>query len=159
MTRIAPCLWYHEDAIAAAEFYAATIPDSRIDRISDQNADSPGGKAGSVQTVEFTVAGTPLYAFSAPGPDKFNLAASLMIECDSQEQVDALWDALSEGGQTMECGWLQDRWGLMWQIIPPGMLDLMAADDRQAAGRAAAKMLTMKKLDGPAIQRAFDGVE
>ncbi|WBU60318.1 VOC family protein [Paracoccus albus] len=157
MTRLTPCLWYHQDAIAAAEFYAATIPDSRIQRISDQNADSPGGKAGSVKTVEFTVAGTPLYAFSAPGPDKFNLALSLMIECDSQAEVDRLWDALSEGGQTMECGWVQDRWGLNWQIIPPGMMDLMAADDREAAGRAAARMLTMTKLDGEAIRRAFEG--
>lgn len=156
MTRITPCLWYHQDAIAAAEFYAATIPGSRIDRISDQNADSPAGSAGSVKTVEFTVAGTRLYAFSAPGPDTFNLALSLMIECDSQDEVDRLWDALSDGGKTMECGWLQDRWGLNWQLIPPGMLDLMASEDRAAAARAAAKMLTMTRLDGAAIRAAFD---
>ncbi|SDD93547.1 Glyoxalase superfamily enzyme, possibly 3-demethylubiquinone-9 3-methyltransferase [Paracoccus isoporae] len=157
MTRLTPCLWYHENAVEAAQFYAATIPDSRVERISDQNAESPAGAAGSVRTVEFTVAGTRLYAFAAPGPDRFNLALSLMIECDSQDEVDRLWTALSEGGQTMECGWLQDRFGLNWQIIPPGMLELMAADDREAAGRAAAAMLTMKKLDGDAIRRAFDG--
>lgn len=157
MTRLTPCLWYHAEAIEAAQFYVQHVPGSRIDRISDQNADSPAGRAGSVKIVEFTVAGTPLYAFSAPGPDGFNLAASLMIECDSQAEVDRLWATLSEGGATMECGWLRDRWGLCWQIIPPGMLDLMADPDRAAAGRAAAAMLTMTKLDGAAIRRAFEG--
>lgn len=157
MTRLTPCLWYHAEAIEAARFYTEHIPDSAIDRISDQNADSPAGAAGSVKTVEFTLAGTPVYAFSAAGPDSFNLALSLMIECDSQAEVDRLWDVLSDGGMTMECGWVRDRWGVNWQIIPPGMLDLMAARDREAAGRAAAAMLTMTRLDGAAIRRAFDG--
>ena len=109
MTRLTPCLWYHAEAIEAARFYTEHIPDSAIDRISDQNADSPAGAAGSVKTVEFTLAGTPVYAFSAAGPDSFNLALSLMIECDSQAEVDRLWDVLSEGGMTMACGWVRDR--------------------------------------------------
>lgn len=157
MTRITPCLWYHSEAIEAARFYVEHIPDSRITRISDQNADSPGGAAGSVKTVEFTLAGTPIYAFSAPGPDSFGFAASLMIECEDQAEIYRLWAILSEGGQTMECGWVRDRWGLCWQIMPKGMLDLMGDPDRVAAGRAAAAMLKMTRLDGAEIRRAFDG--
>lgn len=159
MTRIVPHLWYTEDAEEAARFYASVIPDSRVDRVTSIAADNPSGPAGSVPIVEFTLAGRPFVAFAAGPLDPFNHAVSLMIECDSQEEIDRLWDALSEGGATEPCGWLRDRWGVSWQIAPRRLAEMMADPDREAARRTAEAMLKMGKLDLAALERAHQGAE
>src|SRR5918912_897917 len=110
MSKVTPCLWFADKAEEAARFYVSLLPDSRIDGVTPLPADSPSGPAGSVQVVEFTLAGRPFMAMSAGPLDPFNHAVSFMIECEDQAEVDRLWDALSAGGKVEQCGWLKDRY-------------------------------------------------
>lgn len=155
--RIIPNLWYSEKAEEAARFYAGLIPNSRIDRVSTIGVDSPSGPAGSVPVVEFTLAGMPFMAISAGPLDPFNHAVSFMLECDSQAEIDRLWDALGDGGTIEQCGWLRDRYGLAWQIVPRRLNELMADPDRARAGRVAQAMLKMKKIELSALETAAMG--
>ena len=157
MSKIAPCLWYSEKAEEAARFYVSLIPDSRIDSVTPLPADSPSGPAGSVQVVEFTLAGRPFMAFAAGRPDPFSHAVSFMVECQDQAEVDRLWDALSAGGTVEQCGWLKDRYGLSWQIVPKALGEMMKDKDRAKARRVAEAMLKMVKLDVAALRRAYEG--
>lgn len=157
MPRIVPHLWYTDKAEEAARFYAATIPDSHVDNVTVMPADTPSGPEGSVVIVEFTLAGQPFVAFSAGKLDDFNHAISLMIECDTQDEIDRLWDALSEGGQVEQCGWLRDRYGVAWQIAPRVLADMVRDPDRAAARRTTQAMLGMVKLDLAALERAYRG--
>lgn len=157
MPRIVPHLWYTDRAEEAARFYASVVPDSHVDSVTTMPAESPAGPEGSVTIVAFTLAGRPFSAFSAGKLDDFNHAISLMIECDTQDEIDRLWDALSEGGQVEQCGWLRDRYGVAWQIVPRGLADMVRDPDRAAARRAAQAMLGMVKLDIAALERAFRG--
>lgn len=157
MPRIVPHLWYTDRAEEAARFYAATIPGSRVDNVTTMPADTPAGPEGSVVIVEFTLAGHPFVAFSAGKLDDFNHAISLMIECDTQEEIDRLWDALSAGGEVEQCGWLRDRYGVAWQIAPRALASMVRDPDRAAARRATEAMLGMVKLDIAALERAFRG--
>ena len=158
MARIVPFLWFEKDAEAAARFYVSLLPDSRVESVAALPVDTPSGPAGSVQVVDFTLAGQPYQAINAGPLDPFNHAVSFLIPCDSQDEIDRLWQAhLNNGGQAEQCGWLKDRWGLYWQIVPENFSRMMQATDRAAAQRAGQAMLKMVKLDMTALQRAFDG--
>jgi len=157
MSKIVPFLWYTEKAEEAAAFYAALIPNSKVDSVTALPADTPSGPAGSVKVVEFTLMGQPFMAISAGPLDPFNHAVSFIIECDSQAEIDRLWTKLSEGGRTEQCGWLQDRYGLYWQITPTVLGKMMKDPDRARAKRAAEAMLKMTKLDIAGLERAYNG--
>ena len=156
MLSVTPHLWYTEKAEEAARFYASLIPDSRIDRVTVMPSDSPSGPAGSVTVVDFTLAGRPFQAMSAGPLDPFNHAISFVIECDTQAEIDRLWDALSQGGALEQCGWLRDRYGVCWQIVPRLLGKLMTDPDRTRARRVTDAMLKMIKLDIAGLQAAHD---
>jgi predicted 3-demethylubiquinone-9 3-methyltransferase (glyoxalase superfamily) len=156
MSKLVTHLWFATEAVDAAKFYVSLLPDSRIDDVTDLPADTPSGPAGSVQVVEFTLAGQPYVAFNAGPLDTFNHSISIMVLCDRQAEIDRLWDALSEGGTIEQCGWLKDRYGLSWQIAPRALGAMIKDKDRQKARRVAEAMLKMVKLDIAELQRAYD---
>jgi predicted 3-demethylubiquinone-9 3-methyltransferase (glyoxalase superfamily) len=156
MAELAPSLWYSEKAEEAAAFYASLLPDSRVDNVNAPPADSPSGPAGSVKVVEFTLMGRPFVALSAGPLDAFNHSISLMVTCDDQAEIDRLWTALSDGGQTERCGWLKHRYGLYWQIVPKCLSEMMKDSDRARAKRVAEAMLTMGKLEIAGLRRAYE---
>ncbi len=155
--KIVPHLWFADRAVEAAEFYTSLFPGSRVDSVTPIPADTPSGPAGSVQVVEFTLAGQPFMAISAGPLDPFNHAISVLVHCDDQAEVDRLWDALSAGGAVEQCGWLRDRYGVSWQIVPRALGELMRGSDRAGARRVMEAMLGMKKLDVAALRRARAG--
>lgn len=152
-----PCLWYTDRAEEAARFYAAIVPDSHVDRVFTLPCASPAGPPDSVTVVAFTLAGLPFIAIAAGPLDPFNHAVSLTLACDSQAEIDRLWDALGAGGTVEQCGWLRDRHGLVWQIVPRRLNAMLADPDRAAAARANAAMLAMVRLDLAALEAAFAG--
>jgi predicted 3-demethylubiquinone-9 3-methyltransferase (glyoxalase superfamily) len=157
MSKVTPFLWFEKGAEQAARFYVSLLPDSKLDSVTALPTDTPSGPAGSVKVVDFTLAGQAYQAMEAGRLDPFNHAVSFMIQCDSQAEIDRLWDAhLNNGGAAQQCGWLQDRWGLYWQIAPRAIFDMYRSPDRAAAKRAADAMLKMVKLDLAELQRAFD---
>ena len=157
--KVFPCLWFDGKAEEAANFYVGLLPDSRIDKVWKSPADTPSGPEGMVLTVDFTVGGQHLQALDG-GPDfRFNEAVSLVIECDDQAEVDRLWDTLTaDGGEPGPCGWLKDRYGLSWQIVPKALNEMVESDDKDAARRAMEAMLQMGKLDVEELRRAYEGV-
>jgi predicted 3-demethylubiquinone-9 3-methyltransferase (glyoxalase superfamily) len=158
MAKITPHLWYAKDADEAARFYVSLLPDSRIDSVQTIPAETPSGPAGTVTMVSFTLAGQPFSAIAAGPLDSFNHAVSFMVDCDDQAEVDRIWDAIVEHGGTPEqCGWIRDRYGLCWQIVPRDFRRLMSSPDRAGAKRVAEAMLKMVKFDVAALQRAYDG--
>ena len=157
MSKITPCLWYVDKAEEAARFYVSLLPDSRIDNVTTLPADTPSGPEGSVQVVEFTLAGQSYLAMKAGPLDDFNHAVSFMIECEDQAEVDRLWNALSDGGSVEQCGWLKDRYGVSWQIVPKAFGRMMKDKDRAKVRRVTEAMLQMVKLDIRALQAAYDG--
>jgi predicted 3-demethylubiquinone-9 3-methyltransferase (glyoxalase superfamily) len=154
--KIVPHLWYAKEAEEAAAFYASIFPDSRVDRVTPLPVDSPSGPAGSVKIVEFTLFGQPFQAISAGPLDPFNHAVSFIVLCDDQAELDRYWDALLEGGTPEACGWLRDKYGVSWQIVPAGFEDIMASPDRDKARRVAEAMMKMVKLDMAALQAAAE---
>jgi predicted 3-demethylubiquinone-9 3-methyltransferase (glyoxalase superfamily) len=158
MSKIIPNLWYSEKAEEAAAFYASLLPNSKVESVTELPADSPSGPAGSVKVVEFTLMGQPFIAFSADPLDAFNHSVSFAIQCDNQAEIDRLWAALSEGGQAERCGWLKDRFGLYWQIVPSVLGSMMKDKDRAGAKRVAEAMLRMIKLDIEGLRKAYDGL-
>ena len=158
MQKITPCLWYDHDGEEAASFYVTLFPDSRIDHVQRSPADNPSMKEGGVLVVEFTLAGQRYMALNGGPQFPFTEAISLQVRTEDQAETDRLWDALlANGGEESECGWLKDRWGLSWQITPKRMMELLADPDKDRARRAMEAMLTMRKLDIAAIERAADG--
>jgi len=157
MSKIVPSLWYSEKAEEAARFYVSLLPDSHIDSVSALPAESPSGPAGSVAMVEFTLAGQQFFAMAAGQMDPFNHAISLTIYCADQAEVDRLWNALLDGGKPEACGWLKDRYGVSWQIIPTALIEMMKDPDRARAKRVAEAMLTMVKIDIAGLKRAYEG--
>jgi len=155
MAKLVPCLWYSEKAEEAADFYAALLPDSRVVRVNGLPADSPSGPAGSVKVVEFVLIGRPFIALSAGPLDAFNHSISLMIHCDTQEEIDRLWIGLSQGGATDRCGWLKDRYGLYWQIVPSSLAEMLADRVPARAKRVAEAMLKMGKLEIAGLEAAY----
>jgi predicted 3-demethylubiquinone-9 3-methyltransferase (glyoxalase superfamily) len=157
MAKIVPNLWYSEKAEEAAAFYASLLPDSRVDSVTTLPADTPSGPEGSVQIVEFTLAGQPFMAINAGPLDPFNHAISFMINCDTQEEIDRLWEALSEGGSIEQCGWLKDRYGVSWQIVPTVLGEMMKDKDRAKVRRVTEAMLKMVKLKIAGLRKAYEG--
>jgi predicted 3-demethylubiquinone-9 3-methyltransferase (glyoxalase superfamily) len=150
------CLWFTKDAEAATRFYAETFPDSAVTKVQRAPSDYPGGKKGDVLVVEFKVAGIPCIAINGGGP-AFNDSFSFQIATENQEETDRLWNAIvGNGGQESQCGWCKDRWGLSWQITPRALSDAMAAGGAEAQ-RAFEAMMSMKKIDVAAIERARKG--
>ena len=157
MAKIVPSLWYVKDAEQAARFYTSLLPDSRVDSVTTLPADTPSGPEGSVQVVEFTLAGQPFLAVNAGPLDPFNHAISFIINCADQAEVDRLWAALSEGGKVEQCGWLKDRYGVSWQIVPTVFGEMMKDKDRAKVRRVTQAMLKMVKFDIAALQKAYTG--
>jgi predicted 3-demethylubiquinone-9 3-methyltransferase (glyoxalase superfamily) len=160
MSKIVPCLWFNGDAEEAANFYVSLLPDSRIEVVQRNVADNPGGPAGSVLVVEFTLAGQRFMALNGGMKVEYTHAVSFKIGCADQAEVDRLWDALcANGGAPVQCGWLKDRYGVSWQIVPDAMMKYLGSSDREAAKRAMAAMMKMVKLDVEALRRAYEGHE
>lgn len=158
MDKISPCLWFDGDAEEAARFYTSLFPNSHVDSVDRSPADTPSGPEGTVITVNFTLAGHSYIALNG-GPDfKFNEAVSFSIDCDDQAEVDRYWDALlADGGEPSVCGWLRDRFGLSWQVIPRQLPEMLNSKDRDAARRAMQAMLNMVKIDVAELERAYSG--
>jgi len=152
--KIVPHLWFVDNAVEAAHFYVSLFPDSRVDSVTPIPADTPSGPAGSVPVVEFTLAGQPFMAISAGPLDAFNHAISFIVNCDDQAEIDRLWDALSAGGAIEMCGWLKDRYGVSWQIVPTVLGEMMKDPDRDRARRVTEVMLQMKKFDIARLEQA-----
>jgi predicted 3-demethylubiquinone-9 3-methyltransferase (glyoxalase superfamily) len=157
MQKITPHLWYMKEAEEAARFYACIFPDSSVDRVTTLAAETPSGPPGSVAVVEFTLAGQRFMAISAGPLDPFNHAVSFLVNCETQAEIDHYWNALSEGGQPEQCGWLRDRYGLCWQISPTVLGEMMTGPDPVKVKRVTEAMLKMVKFDIAALQRAYDG--
>lgn len=156
--KVYPCLWFDGKAEEAASLYVSLIPDSRIDNVWRSPADTPSGPEGMVLLVDFTVGGQQLQALDG-GPDfHFNEAVSLVIECEDQAEVDRLWDTLTDGGEPGPCGWLKDRYGLSWQIVPKRLNEMFESSDRDAARRAMKAMLEMGKIEVAELERAYAAV-
>jgi predicted 3-demethylubiquinone-9 3-methyltransferase (glyoxalase superfamily) len=155
--KVTPCLWFDGQAEQAARFYVSLLPDSRIDRVVRSPAESPSGPAGMVLVVEFTLAGTKFSGVNGGPQFPFTEAVSFLIACQDQAEVDRLWSALGEGGSPVQCGWLKDRWGLSWQIVPTRLFQLLADPDPNRSRRAMEAMLTMTKLNIAELERAANG--
>ena len=150
-------LWFEKDMAAAIRFYTSLIPGSSVDWIAPLPGESPSGPAGSVLIGAFTLGGQSYMAIEAGPLDPFNHSFSIMVECETQAEIDRLWERLAEGGATEQCGWLRDRWGLCWQIAPAGLAAMMKDPDRAKAERVAKAMLQMVKLDIAELKAAAAG--
>ena len=156
--KITPFLWYASEAEEAANFYASIFPDSRVTRVTTLPSESPSGPPGSVKVVEFELFGQRFTAMSAGPLDQFNHAISLMVLCEDQAELDRYWDGLLAGGGTTEaCGWLRDRYGVSWQIVPARFAEMMSDPDRERAKRFSDAMLNMVKFDIAALEAAYEG--
>jgi len=156
MERISPCLWFDGQAEQAANFYVSLFPDSRIVSVVPYPEGLPG-QAGSVMTVVFELNGQQYVGLNGGPHFTFNEAVSFQIHCRDQAEVDRLWDALTEDGEEGPCGWLKDRWGLSWQVVPVRLLELIQDPDPTRAQRAAEAMMSMKKIDVATVERAAEG--
>ena len=154
MTTITPCLWFDGNAEEAARFYASLLPDSRVDRVTHAPSDYPSGKAGDVLMVEFTLMGRPFLGLNGGPHFTFNEAVSFQIPVETQAEVDRLTDALSAVPQAEQCGWVKDRFGLSWQIVPEPLTRILTAGDPARAKRAFDAMMGMKRIDIAALERA-----
>ncbi len=157
MQKITPCLWFDGQAEHAARHYVSLLPNSRIDRVVRSPADTPSGAAGMVLTVDFTLAGQRFVGLNGGPQFPFTEAVSFQIACEDQAGVDRLWAALSDGGSEGPCGWLKDRWGLSWQIMPTRLHELLADTDPDRSRRAMEAMLKMGKLSIAELERAAEG--
>lgn len=157
MSKISPCLWFDSEAEEAANFYVSLLPNSRIDHVQRNVVDSPGGKAGSALIVDFTLAGQRFMALNGGTRFEYTHAISFHIDCADQAEVDRLWDALSDGGAVEQCGWLKDRYGVSWQIVPTVLGQMLADPDQAKAQRVMRAMLRMIKIDIAELKRAYDG--
>ena len=157
MPNIIPNLWFDTEAEEAAAFYVSVFDDSRIVAVTHYTEAGPR-EAGMVMTVEFELRGQRFVGINGGPEFKFDEAISFEVKCETQDEVDYFWEKLSEGGSQGPCGWLKDRYGLSWQVVPRGMEELFADPDTERASRAMRAMLGMGKLDIAALRRAADGV-
>lgn len=156
MDRITPCLWFDTEAEEAAAFYTSVFPNSRIVHVSHYGSAGPRPE-GMVMEVEFELDGRSILALNGGPQFRFTEAISLQADCKDQDEVDRLWETLSEGGEEGPCGWLEDRYGVSWQIVPSRMYELIADPDPERAQRAVAAMLQMGKIEIADLERAADG--
>jgi predicted 3-demethylubiquinone-9 3-methyltransferase (glyoxalase superfamily) len=156
--KVYPCLWFEGDAEAAAEFYTSLLPDSHVGKVWHSPADTPSGPAGTVLVIEFTLAGERFQILAGgPAGFKFDESVSFVIECDDQAETDRLWDALTaDGGEPGPCGWLKDRYGVSWQIVPKRLNELTSDPDPERARRSMEAMLKMGKIEIAELERAAD---
>jgi predicted 3-demethylubiquinone-9 3-methyltransferase (glyoxalase superfamily) len=158
MSKVSTCLWFGKDAEAAVRFYVSLLPGSSITHIQRSPGSWPGGQAGDVILLSFTLGGHSFQALNGGEPADYNNAASISVECADQAEVDRLWSALTaDGGAEIMCGWLRDKWGVPWQIVPAIMPRLLADPDPAVAARAFAAMTKMVKLDIATLERAVAG--
>jgi predicted 3-demethylubiquinone-9 3-methyltransferase (glyoxalase superfamily) len=157
MRTLYPCLWFDGQAEEAANLYVSLLPNSRVDGVSRSPAETPSGPAGMVLTVDFTLAGQHFQGLNGGPEFKFNESVSFVIEADDQAEVDRLWDALTaNGGEPGPCGWLKDRFGLSWQIVPRRLQQLLEDPDPDRARRAMEAMLKMGKIEIAQLEQAAD---
>jgi predicted 3-demethylubiquinone-9 3-methyltransferase (glyoxalase superfamily) len=156
MQKISTCLWFENQAEQAAGFYVSVFNDSRILDVSRFGEGGPG-QAGQVITVEFEIEGRRFMALNGGPPANFTEAVSFVVDCSDQEEVDRYWSALTDGGAESQCGWLKDRYGVSWQIVPSVLGSLIGGPDPVGSQRAMQAMLGMQKLDIAALQAAYDG--
>src|ERR1700738_4676013 len=158
MSKISPCLWFDGEAEEAAKFYVSLLPDSRIEKVQKNTVDSPAGKAGSVLVVEFTLAGQRYMALNGGTRVEYTHAISFKIDCADQAEVDRLWEGLSSNGGSVErCGWLKDRYGVSWQIVPTALGQYLGGPDRAGAQRAVQAVVELVELDIAALKKAYEG--
>jgi predicted 3-demethylubiquinone-9 3-methyltransferase (glyoxalase superfamily) len=156
--KIYPFFWYAKEAEEAARFYASVFPNSRVDRVTAMQSESPSGPPGSVKVVNFTLMGQKFAAMTAGPHHDFNDAISMVVECDNQKEVDRYWNAIEKnGGQPQACGWIMDKYGLRWQIVPKVLFKMMADKDAAKSKRASDAMMQMVKLDIAALEKAYRG--
>ncbi len=158
MTKVYTCLWFDGQAEDAARLYTSLVPNSKMGNISRSPAETPSGPEGMALTVDFTLDGVPYQGLNG-GPDfKFNESASIVVMCDDQAETNRLWDALiAGGGEPSNCGWLKDRFGLSWQIVPRRLIELLGDSDPDRARRAMQSMLQMHKIEIAELEAAADG--
>jgi predicted 3-demethylubiquinone-9 3-methyltransferase (glyoxalase superfamily) len=159
MKTITPCLWFDNKAEEAVNFYVSLIKNSRmgsITRYSEEGAAASGRPAGSVMTVLFELNGQEFMALNGGPQFTFTPAVSFIVNCDTQEEIDMLWDTLSEGGEKNVCGWLKDKYGVSWQIVPAVLAEMMIDKDAERTGRVMKAVLQMTKLDIKALQQAYE---
>jgi predicted 3-demethylubiquinone-9 3-methyltransferase (glyoxalase superfamily) len=157
MQAITPCLWFDGNAEEAATFYTSLLPESRIDKVHRAPGNYPSGNTGDVLTVEFTLMGRPFVGLNGGPHFKFNEAVSFQIPMDTQPEIERLTNALSAVPEAEQCGWVKDRYGLSWQIVPRKLPALLADANRGRAKRAFESMMQMKRIDIAALERAADG--
>ncbi|MBX4206339.1 VOC family protein [Candidatus Parcubacteria bacterium] len=162
MKKITPFIWFDKNAEEAANFYISLFPDSKITALT--HYDKAGAEAskmpeGLVMTVSFSLSGTDFMALNGGPHFQLNGAVSFMIECDTQEEIDHFWYAFADGGKEIECGWVVDKFGMTWQVVPTILGRYMTDPDKEKAGRVMKAMLKMKKLEIEPLQRAYDGEE
>ncbi len=158
MAKITPSLWFDGQAEEAALFYTSLFPDSRVDMVSRSPGDNPSTKAGEVLLVSFTLAGQPFTGINGGPQFPFTEAVSFQIDCADQAEVDRYWEALTEGGgEPGQCGWLKDRFGVSWQVVPREMGAYLGGPDPAGAARAMEAMLRMSRLDVAALREAYEG--
>ncbi len=156
MQTITPFLWFDNQAEEAMNFYCSVFKDSRVINISRYGEGAPG-PAGTVMTVTFAINGQQITALNGGPHYQLTPAFSLFVGCETQDEVDYLWDRLTEGGEVVQCGWLTDRFGVSWQIVPNALGELLGSGTPEQSERVMAAMLQMKKLDVAGLQAAFDG--
>ncbi len=157
MLKVTSHLWFADKAEEAVRFYTGLIPGSSAGPKTVIASDTPSGPAGSVYQIEFTLGGLPFMALNAGPLDPFNHSFSIMVHCDDQAEIDRLWDALLDGGEVEQCGWVKDRYGICWQIIPNEFETMMKDPDKAKAKRVTDAMLKMVKFDIAKLRAAYDG--
>lgn len=157
MSKISPCLWFESEAEEAANFYVSLLPDSRVDHVERSPVETPGAKVGAVLIVHFTLGGSSFQALNGGSRMEHTHAISFSIDCEDQAEVDRLWDALSKGGEEVQCGWIRDRYGMSWQIVPRALPRMIADPDREKSARVMQAMMKMVKLDVATLERAYRG--
>jgi len=158
--QITPCLWFDKEAEEAARFYVSVFKNAKLGRISrygKEGYEIHGMKEGTVMTAEFEIDGQKFVALNGGPHFKFNEAVSFQIHCDTQEEIDYFWDRLTQGGQEVQCGWLKDKFGLSWQVVPTVLPEMLMDPDSEKSQRVTKTFLEMKKFDIAALQRVYEG--
>lgn len=158
MNKITPCLWFKNEAEEAAKYYVSLLPESHIVQVQKSPTDYPGGKQGAVLVVYFQVAGQSFMALNGGETFEYNNCVSFMIDCKDQEEIDHLWSRLlKDGGQEVQCGWIRDKFGVPWQIIPTDLPRMLGDHDPAKTQRVFQAMMTMVKIDVAALHKAYAG--